>query len=424
MEGRTREFFTESATSDRPASQRLALRIAGSDTVHVLSAGPSVVGSSPDADIQIGHGKVSRAHAEVSLVPAGVRIRDLGSKNGSFYLEQRFTEMTVAAGASFRLGEVVVQVLPATTDSTLPSPRESYAGLQGYSLAMKMLFASLERLEASRVPVLVLGPPGSGRSSVASAIHAQSRVARGPLEALRCAEYAHLAAPQHRLGEAYDRARGGSLYLRSIEDLPLEAQYAILGRIENRSHARHGDGSFAVRILSSAASMDSLERLVDKGLFLRPLLDHLATVTLHVAPLGARPEDLVPLALAFAAEAGVSLPREALEVLRHRSWPRNVAQLRTAVEAYAALGSFPLDRPQEPTIDLELAIRERLDLSRTYADLKDQLIESFTRVYIPALLASTNGNQTAAAKIAQLDRTHLGRLIARYDVEVTKGRAR
>ncbi|MEO8878602.1 MAG: FHA domain-containing protein, partial [Polyangiaceae bacterium] len=60
-----------------------------------LTSGKCVIGSAPDSDLCIPDATVSRQHAEVELLPEGIRIRDLGSRNGSFYLGHRFESMVL-----------------------------------------------------------------------------------------------------------------------------------------------------------------------------------------------------------------------------------------------------------------------------------------------------------------------------------------
>src|SRR5688572_19937050 len=76
-----------------------------------LSSGSCVLGAGQEADIVIEGDTVSRQHVELRLVPEGVAVTDLGSKNGCFYLGQRFQHMTLQPGSRFQIGsaEVLIQ---------------------------------------------------------------------------------------------------------------------------------------------------------------------------------------------------------------------------------------------------------------------------------------------------------------------------
>jgi DNA-binding NtrC family response regulator len=138
---------------------------------------------------------------------------------------------------------------------------------------------------------------------------------------------------------------------------------------------------------------------------------------MEIAGLGERLDDIPLLAQHFASTMGVTLPETVLESLSRRAWPGNVRQLRNAVQAYAALGIIPGEADTQRATDLDGALASALDLTLDYAQLKENLVDRFTRIYLKRLLASAKGNQTAAAKLGGLDRTYLGRLIAKHDLE-------
>jgi len=98
--------------------------------------------------------------------------------------------------------------------------------------------------------------------------------------------------------------------------------------------------------------------------------------------------------------------------LRSRPMPGNVRELRNLVQAYAALGRLP--ETGRLAVDLRRAVlKQAVDLGRPFVEQRDALADEFARVYLEALLEHTGGNQTLAAQKAGLDRTYLGRLLAR-----------
>jgi DNA-binding NtrC family response regulator len=116
----------------------------------------------------------------------------------------------------------------------------------------------------------------------------------------------------------------------------------------------------------------------------------------------------------FASAAGLDeLPAAVVERLMARPWPGNARELRNAIQAYSALGALP-EPARAGAVALDVAIEQGIDVERPYAEQKEALCERFTRHYLEALMAHTGGNQTAAAKLARLDRTYLGRLLAKH----------
>jgi len=130
-----------------------------------LRAGICRIGAAPDVDMMIEDETVSRQHVELELVPEGVAVRDLGSRNGTFYLGQRVHTMVLALGSSIALGKAEVRIdadLAALDKGAAEAPAR-YGDLVGVSPAMQRLFAALTRLEGSLVNILVEGESGTGK---------------------------------------------------------------------------------------------------------------------------------------------------------------------------------------------------------------------------------------------------------------------
>jgi DNA-binding NtrC family response regulator len=162
-----------------------------------------------------------------------------------------------------------------------------------------------------------------------------------------------------------------------------------------------------------AATNRDLTRDVAAGKFRQDLYYRLAVIKIEVPPLRIRPEDIALLAGHFATElVAEPLPRDVLNALQGRTWQGNVRELRNAVHAYAVLGALPLVEGGGGGFDA--ALEQWSAREAPYAELKEEILDRFTSAYLRRLLARTGGNQSAAAKIAGLDRSYLGRLVAKY----------
>jgi DNA-binding NtrC family response regulator len=400
-------------------------------TVFRLSEGKCLIGGGKACNIVLRDRTVSREHVELSLVPQGVRVRDLESRNGTFYLGQRVESMIVAPGARLKLGKAEIRI-DADVESLVseaPHTGETYRGMVGRSPAMRRVFAILERLEGSLVTVLVTGESGAGKELIARALHEASSVASGPLVVVNCGALprelvaselfghkrgAFTGALEARAG-AFAAADGGTLFLDEIGELPLEVQPILLRALETGEVRAVGtDRATRVHTRIVAATNRDLVEDIRSGRFREDLYYRLAVVRIQVPPLRERVEDIAPLARAFAGTVGLGeIPPAVALQLEARAWPGNVRELRNAISTYAALGVVPENAVTRRPL-LELALGEHIDVARPYADQKDALVDKFTEQYLRALLAHTGGNQTAAARIAGLDRGYLGRLLARY----------
>src|SRR5215472_907366 len=139
-----------------------------------LERGRCVVGSGSRASLVIESPTVSRAHAELTLVPEGVHVKDLASRNGTFYLGQRIDSATLSPGARILLGDAPLQIELDTQHMIHPGspPRAtSFRGMVGSSPLMLALFTMISRLDGSLVPCLVRGESGVGKELVVRAIH-------------------------------------------------------------------------------------------------------------------------------------------------------------------------------------------------------------------------------------------------------------
>jgi two-component system, NtrC family, nitrogen regulation response regulator GlnG len=398
-----------------------------------LGLGSCVVGAGAGAHVVISEPTVSRKHVELTLVPEGVAVRDLGSRNGTFYLGQRVERIVLALGSRIKVGavEIALDVDAEALGARLPDDQHGYRGLVGVSPAMRRLFAILERLEGSLANVLVQGESGVGKELVARAIHDGSSRANRPLLVVNCGGIARelvlselfghkrgafTGAIEQRVG-AFEAADGGTLFLDEIGELPLDVQPALLRVLESGEVRPVGENEarkVSVRIV--AATNRDLEADVAAGRFRGDLYYRLAVVKLAVPPLRERPEDIEPVVAALARASGVGeLPADMLESFRRKPWPGNVREVRNAVEAYVAVGVLP--EPAAADLQsLDNALRQLIDPGKPYAEQKEVVAERFSRNYLQLLLARTGGNQSEAARISGLERSYLGKLLAKYGI--------
>lgn len=298
-----------------------------------------------------------------------------------------------------------------------------HRGLVAASASMRRIFSMLERIERSRDGVLVSGEIGVGKEKVARAVHAGSAAAEGPFVVLDGGTLAAQAAEGigvvSDVNAAFLGAEGGTLFLREVELLPLTGQAAV---VELAS-------SFGSRVRVIASTTRSLEDDVEQGRFLSGLYDLVAKARLFVPPLRHRPEDVAVLARTFALEAGARpLAPAVVADLASRQWPGNVGELRETV--LASLGERAVRESgvapkmedgaaaEEGPVGLDEALAGLVDIAVPYAELKEQLVARFTRIYLTQLLGHTKGNRSEAARVAQLDRTYLGRLVGKLGVPV------
>ena len=425
-----------SSIGPRPAPIGVLVRVLDAGAFpasFALRSGACVIGSAPTCDIAISEATVSRTHVELGLLPEGVSVRDLGSRNGTFYQGQRVEKMVLALGGRIRVGAVNVAIDADTSSLTdgIEYDGALYRGMVGVSRAMRRLFAVLTRLEGSLATVLVEGESGVGKELVARALHEGSSVADGPFVAVNCGAIpremvgselfghrrgAFTGANEARKG-AFESADRGTLFLDEIGELPVEVQPVLLRALElGEVRAVGEDQSKRVQVRLVAATNRDLDAEVAAGKFRQDLFYRLAVVRVHVAPLRDRREDIEPLARRFAGLLGLAdLPDDVVGQLAARPWPGNARELRNAVQAYAALGVLPDSRPG-PAAGPAVGFGDLVDVRRPYADQKDLALDRFTVAYLQALMAFTAGNQSEAARLSGINRGYLGRLLVKHGI--------
>jgi len=398
-------------------------------------AQPTILIGRKGADLTIDDPSLSRLHAELCLEAGGYRLRDLGSTNGTHVRGVKVVEAYIKPDTVIQLGKSEVRFLALPDAVIAPlwqQPR--LCGLVGQSTAMRYLFELVERVAASEATVLIAGETGSGKEGVADAIHERSSRAKGPFIVLDCSSIpAQLFEDQlfgHEAGAftgatrastgVFEAAHGGTLFLDEIGELPLELQAKLLRAVETRTIRRVGGTKpihCDVRVL--AATNRDLAVEVNRGTFRADLYFRLAVAKLAVPPLRDRREDIPLLVEHFVDQLGGQRPPpEFLTWALSQPWPGNVRELRNAVERATVLPSQPpgANGPSPST-----AAWPTIDVGIPFKVAKQQLVDEFDRRYLEALMTAHDGNISAAARAAGVDRMSIYKMMRRLGIAGADG---
>jgi transcriptional regulator with GAF, ATPase, and Fis domain len=304
----------------------------------------------------------------------------------------------------------------------LPLARgDAFGAFLGRSTAARRLFAQAEQVAPTDATVLLLGETGSGKDTLAEAIHKKSPRAEEPFVVLDCAALpgalveselfghekgAFTGAHTDRQGALRD-AHCGTLFIDEIGELARELQPKLLRAIDKREARPVGSSrAFPVDVRILAATNRDLRVEVNRGTFREDLFYRLNVVTLRVPPLRERPDDIPLLAVhfwrAFTGDENAELPESYLKPLLAHAWPGNVRELRNRLERAAALEHLTITGAGvAPT-------------STSFGEAKQEAIDTFERRFLTQLLAETHGNLSEAARRARMDRVYLSRLVRRH----------
>lgn len=307
--------------------------------------------------------------------------------------------------------------------------------LIGGSECVTRLHTQIERVAGRARTVLVQGESGTGKELVAREIHRVSDRGEGRFVPVDCTAlpeslfesqlFGHVrgaftGAAQSTLG-LFRAADGGTLFLDEIGELPFTVQAKLLRCIQERAVTPLGRVepiSVDVRII--AATHRDLSDMVGQGLFREDLFYRMNVVALQVPTLRARLDDIPPLAAHFldelaelCEEPSKQLSTAALIQLGEYTWPGNVRELYNAMEHAHVFCPSETIGPE----DLPTAIRREPGAGHLPAEAHILSLADAERELIMRALRATNGNQSRASRILQIERHRLHRKIVRYGLK-------
>jgi len=393
------------------------------------------IGSHKSNDLVLSDATVSRFHCELVVEAHGVRVRDLGSRNGTRVDGTRVTDAWIAPGSHLRLGHVTLRFDPTLKPGRVEvSEAKRFGGLVGASVRMRAAFALLERAAASDVTVLLEAETGTGKGAAAEALHQLGPRREHPFVVVDCGAVAptlleselfghekgaFTGADARRIG-AFEDADKGTIFLDEIGELPVALQPKLLRAIDKREIRRLGQNQYRpvdVRVI--AATNRDLRASVNDDTFRADLYYRLAVIHVCLPPLRERLED-IPLIVSelldgLGAPAGprarLAAP-EFLASLERSAWPGNVRELRNHLERCLVLA----DPPAFGVTDTGAMSGDGLtvDTRVVLSEARRRATETFERRYLMALLAEHGGKVASAARAAGVARVHLYRLLTKH----------
>ncbi len=284
--------------------------------------------------------------------------------------------------------------------------------LVGSSLAMQRVRELVEICAASEANVLICGETGVGKDLAASVIHKLGSRRANPFVKVSCAVFPRELVSSELYGHEkgaftgadgpkrgrFELAKGGTIYLDDVDDIPLEEQVKLLRVIEEGVFERVGGTApikADVRIIAS--TKEDLRLKIAEGSFREDLYYRLNVMRIDIPPLRERKEDISLLVRHFLEEiAGtwkVEMDPEVPEILHSHDWPGNVRELRNALRRAYLVG--------RGAVRAEGLLEEEF-LTPGKGGGEGGLRETLSRVEMDLLqdaLRKTGGNKTAAARL-------------------------
>jgi two-component system, NtrC family, response regulator HydG len=314
-----------------------------------------------------------------------------------------------------------------------------FEGVIGNSVAMHSVVAKLRQIAPTSASVLITGESGTGKELVAKALHVNSPRRAKPFVPLNCAElsenileselFGHVkgaftGADRDRIGR-FQYANGGTLFMDEIGDMPTPIQIKLLRVLETGEIVRVGTNDpIKVNVRLISATNRDLADVIALGKFRQDLYHRLKVVSIKLAPLRERRDDIPLLIEHFLRELGashgkpiVAMTPAVRKVLMSYSWPGNVRELKNTIESMIVIdvdGRLDLD---DLTEDLQSATASGASDSAGGVDsLVGKSIEEIQKHYIALTLKLTSGNREEAAKLLGIGERTLYRKLKEYQL--------
>mgnify|MGYP000324306403 CR=1 FL=1 len=299
----------------------------------------------------------------------------------------------------------------------------------GNSLSMQSAIKLVHKVAPTDANVLILGENGTGKYVFAKEVHLQSKRKSNPFihvdlgslnenlfesELFGYAKGAFTDAQKDTLGR-FELAKGGTIFLDEIGNLPIHLQSKLLTVIQNRKVTRLGEGKereIDVRII--CATNAPIHKMIEEQTFRQDLLFRINTIELTLPPLRERKEDISLLANHFLKKLThkyrkkvVQFTDEAVKAMKEYHWPGNIREIEHLVERAVIIS----DNEKIETSDLHFSAK-KLNI-----ETSDNLnIEETEKVLIQQAMHKHQGNISRAAKDLGLTRAALYRRLEKHQL--------
>jgi DNA-binding NtrC family response regulator len=313
-----------------------------------------------------------------------------------------------------------------------------FENLVGHSAAMRDVMSLVRRVAPTLSTVLLTGESGVGKEVVARAVHHLSELRDHIFLPVNCG-----AIPEHLLESQlfghlrgsftgavsnqeglFHRARGGTIFLDEIADMPFHLQVKLLRTIEAKEILPVGASApikVAVRVI--AATNCDLRKAVDEGRFRDDLYYRLNVVNIEIPPLRERREDIPALVEHFVGIHNRELKKgfkgsdnATLKRLMSLPWKGNVRELDNVIEHAMIVGAGDWITLH----DLPRALQQELGVPMPATDNLRDALRAYEKAHIQAVLANVDQDKKAAADRLGMSLSSLYRKIEEFGLQLTR----
>lgn len=272
------------------------------------------------------------------------------------------------------------------------------------SPAMQKIVQDLEKIARSNASVFITGESGTGKEVIAAEIHRLSNRAGAPFIKVNCAAIPETLVESELFGHErgaftgaiakktgrFELADKGTLFLDEVTEIPIVLQPKLLRAIQEHEFERvGGTKAIKVNVRFLAASNRSVQEAIETKMLREDLYYRLNVMPIHIPPLRARPEDILPLARYFLEKTCKenhkeikSFSERAVQKLLKYSWPGNVRELANIIERTVVLDFDPIIDAEHLYLDAkEKPLEKGVPVGMSLHELEKRLILDTLEAY-------------------------------------------
>ena len=388
------------------------------------------LGRDADNIIVLDDNCVSRRHCRIQRKQnSGFVIQDINSSNGTFLNGNRVFKALLKNNDRIQVGNTEFNFSFEKFDTHCNIHTTSK------NPGWKQQLDKLPNMARSNMPVLITGPSGTGKEMLAKLIHRYSHRSKEPMVSINCSALSESLIESEFFGHvkgsytgalssrkgAFMSAKGGSLFLDEIGDLPLHLQPKLLRALEYQEVKPVGsDRTTKTDVRIIAATHQDLKFKVALKTFRSDLYFRLHVLNLSPPYLKNRIEDFDDLLNFFCCEYNISFSPKAIEILKKHSWPGNIRELKNTVARAKALFSGTIVTEEHIQHILYTHCGFLDDAGKSEKVQKLTPMQTAEKEIIIKTLYLQKGNQRHSAKDLGIAPSTLGIRMKNYNIDPDK----
>lgn len=365
----------------------------------------------------------SERHSRLEFKNDQYIIKDLRSGSGTYVNGTLINEAILQDADIVQMGEVEIVFSDGQdTDDGFP--------MKSKNTVWHQELQCLGNVARTELPVLILGPSGTGKDVIAQALHENSKRRKGPFVSVNCSALTETLVESELFGHikgsftgaindrkgAFEAARGGTLFLDEIGDLSYNLQAKLLRALENNEIRPVGsDRNQTTDVRIIAATHQNMHDKIRQGAFRSDLYFRLNVVSITPPSLQLRMEDFEGLLYTFARQMRVRFSVAAINRLKKHSWPGNIRELKNLVARASAL--YPKQSIEEVHVE-KLIDKTFLSPSESARPEALPMLKEIEKHMIVQKLSLYKGNQRRAAQDLGMPKSTLHDRLKYYDINI------